>query len=76
MLAAFRQKAVQDRNVDPTVDLPLRGTADERLPHTWHDVAILIFGNWLSYVAAHRSRSAPPRAYASVRARPERDVRP
>jgi homoserine O-succinyltransferase len=74
MLAAFRQKAVQDRSLSPAVELPLRGSADERLPHAWHDVAILIFSNWLSYVAARKSPSAPPQAYVSATARSESDV--
>jgi homoserine O-succinyltransferase len=73
-LAAFRQQAILHRNMDPAVDLPLRGSADERLPHAWYDVAVLIFGNWLSYVAAHRSRSTAPQVYASTMAQPERDV--
>ncbi len=54
MLTAFRLRALEERNVSLVDDLPVRGAADERLPHAWHDVASVIFGNWLSYVAAHR----------------------
>ena len=65
MLEAFRQRAMQDRNVDLVGDLPARGVADERLPNAWHDVAVRIFANWLSYLRTHRSRSLPPRDLAT-----------
>lgn len=58
-LEAFRGRAIQCRNPDLAADLPARGSAGERLPHTWHDVAALIFTNWLSYLAATRLQSSP-----------------
>jgi len=74
-LVAFRQRAIRNRSVDLAVDLPARGGADERLPHAWHGVATLIFGNWLSYLMAQRSQPAPLQASAFAATLDRRDVR-
>jgi homoserine O-succinyltransferase len=57
-LAAFRQRAMQDRSTDLIVDLPASGIAEERLPHAWYDVAARIFANWLAYLAEHKQCAA------------------
>jgi homoserine O-succinyltransferase/O-acetyltransferase len=76
MLAAFRQRAVQHRSIDLAVDLPAIGVAIERLPHAWHDVATLIFRNWLLYLVANRSRSASSHQCASVEMQPLHETNP
>ena len=52
-MAAFRRHAVQHRGLDLLDSLPA-DIAGANPAHTWHEVAIRIFANWLSYVAAHK----------------------
>ncbi len=76
LLVAFRERAIRNRSADLAVDLPARGVADERLPHAWHGVATLIFGNWLTYLMAHRPQSALPQASAFAVPQAGHDVNP
>lgn len=53
-VAAFQQKALDDRGIDLASGFP--AVADEKLTNEWHGVAATIYANWLSYLVERRRR--------------------
>jgi homoserine O-succinyltransferase len=52
-LAGFRRRAIRSRDVDLIADLPARAKCGVR--YLWHEHALRIYANWLSYLAAQKS---------------------
>lgn len=63
---AFRTRAIRDRSTHVVLNFP---EAETKLAHDWHRPAVLMYANWLSYLAEHRHPSdlskAPHSANAS-----------
>jgi homoserine O-succinyltransferase/O-acetyltransferase len=49
-LAEFRQKALRDRDLNLLPNFPM-AKVGERLSHPWHEPAVRIYANWMSYLA-------------------------
>jgi homoserine O-succinyltransferase len=52
-LAAFRRRAMRGRNIDLIADLPACEKDGGR--HLWHEHAVRIYANWLSYLTVQKS---------------------
>jgi homoserine O-succinyltransferase len=57
--AAFRQRALRERDIDLLASFPTAGAGGE-LAHGWQGVAVRIYANWLSYLIEQRHRSLGP----------------
>jgi homoserine O-succinyltransferase len=51
-LAKFREKAVEEPSIDLLSSFPK--VVEENLAHPWHNFAVHIYTNWLSYLVKHR----------------------
>ena len=51
-LAGFRERALRDR--DPAVLAEFPGDVEAALTHPWHEPAVRLYANWLSYLAEQR----------------------
>ena len=47
----FRRRTLLKRSADPVLNFP---RAERKLTHTWHEPAVRLFTNWLSYLVVHR----------------------
>ena len=47
----FRARAIRDRSTHVVLNFP---EAETRLAHDWHDAAVRLYTNWLSYLVEHR----------------------
>ncbi len=56
-LEAFRLRALERRNTDILVELPV-GIAEVMLTHPWREPARGIYANWVAYLAAQKSQYA------------------
>ncbi|MFL5286846.1 MAG: homoserine O-succinyltransferase [Rhodopila sp.] len=65
ILLAFRSQAMRQRRATLLDTLPI-DVVGVSLMHSWHDPAVRIFSNWLSYVAAHRPQYMPGSTCASL----------
>jgi len=66
--AAFRQKALQSRHIDLLSRFPF-SDAERKLTHSWRSIAVRIYANWLSYLAARRNQClGSMESHASARA--------
>jgi homoserine O-succinyltransferase/O-acetyltransferase len=54
-LVAFQQRVADNRRMDVLLSFPPR--AKERSEHEWRELAVRLYGNWLSYLAERKSRS-------------------
>lgn len=59
-LAAFRERAVNARSIDTLAAFPWTACA-AGLSHSWRDLAITLYSNWLTQIADHRPRIVCPR---------------
>lgn len=57
--AAFRQRALRERDIDLLASFPTAGAGGE-LAHGWRGLAVRIYANWLSYLSERRHRSLRP----------------
>jgi homoserine O-succinyltransferase/O-acetyltransferase len=53
-LDQFRRLALRDRSIHVVLNFP---EAEERLAHDWHEPAVRLYTNWLSYLVEHRHPS-------------------
>jgi homoserine O-succinyltransferase/O-acetyltransferase len=53
-LAGFRRQALENRSIDLLSRFP--AIAEEKLAYPWLGPAVRIYGNWLSYLAEHKSK--------------------
>jgi homoserine O-succinyltransferase len=61
-LDRFRWRALQDRSTHVTLNFP---EAEKNLTNAWHEQAVRLYTNWLSYLVEHRhpaDRSRAPRS--------------
>ena len=65
---AFRQIALRHRDIDLLSSFPA-ARAEEKLVHVWHEPAMRIYANWLSYMAEQRSQTLHPTTSHSPRER-------
>jgi homoserine O-succinyltransferase/O-acetyltransferase len=66
-LADFRHRAIRSRDIDLIADLPAHANCGVR--YLWHEHALGIYANWLSYLAARKShgrRNAYERSLVSM----------
>lgn len=47
----FRTRAIQDRKTHVPLNFP---EADAQVPYDWHEPAVRLYTNWLSYLVEHR----------------------
>ena len=57
--AAFRQRALRERDINLLAIVPTAGAGTE-LAHGWRGLAVRIYANWLSYLSERRHRSVGP----------------
>ena len=50
-LDQFRRQTLRDRNTRVSLHFP---EAEEKLTHAWHESAVRLYTNWLSYLVEHR----------------------
>jgi homoserine O-succinyltransferase/O-acetyltransferase len=67
LLEAFRARAVRERRVELMEAFPMAACVDE-LRHSWQDVAVGLYANWLAQLAERRQGGAvpAPAAHAAV----------
>jgi homoserine O-succinyltransferase/O-acetyltransferase len=66
-LAAFRERAMENRGIDLHMNFPV--VAQEKLSQPWRGVAVRIYANWISHLAAQGSRTlGSAESNSSVRA--------
>ena len=53
-LNRFRRRAQRDRSVHVVLNFP---EAEKKLAHDWHEPAVRLYTNWLSYLVEHRHPS-------------------
>lgn len=46
----FRRRALRDRSIHVVLNFP----EQEKLQHDWHEPAVRLYNNWLSYLVEHR----------------------
>jgi homoserine O-succinyltransferase/O-acetyltransferase len=61
----FRMRAIKDRSTHVVLNFP---EAEARLAHDWHQPAVTLYTNWLSYLAEHRHPGDRSRAPHSANA--------
>jgi homoserine O-succinyltransferase len=54
-LAAYQEQVLRGPNLDPPPSFP--AVRKERLGHTWRDLAIQLYTNWLSYLVEQRPQN-------------------
>jgi homoserine O-succinyltransferase/O-acetyltransferase len=64
-LDLFRTRAIRDRSTHVVLNFP---EAEPKLAHDWHQPAVLLYENWLSYLAEHRRPGDRSRARHSANA--------
>jgi homoserine O-succinyltransferase/O-acetyltransferase len=69
VLAAFREKALSDRDPEHFAAFPA-GEISSSLQKTWHFSALSIYCNWLQYVATRKSEQARVLVRSAIRSRP------
>jgi homoserine O-succinyltransferase len=52
-LDQFRLQTLHDRNTQVSLHFP---EAEKKLTHAWHESAVRLYTNWLSYLVEHRHR--------------------
>jgi homoserine O-succinyltransferase len=57
LLDAFRVRAERARGIDMFAEFPLAACAAD-LRHSWHDLSVSLYTNWLAQVAGHKARRA------------------
>jgi len=50
-LDQFRRQALRDRSIHVVLNFP---EAEKKLAHDWHEPAVRLYTNWLSYLVEHR----------------------
>ena len=50
-LDQFRRQALRDRSIHVVLNFP---EAEKKLTHAWHEQAVRLYRNWLSYLVEHR----------------------
>ena len=63
----FRQRALQDRRTHMVLNFP---EAERKLPYSWHEPAVRLYANWLSYLFEHKLTSDRSKEAHSVNAPP------
>jgi homoserine O-succinyltransferase len=53
MFIGFRKQALRNRNIDLLPSFPA-AAAEAKLVHAWHEAAVRLYANWLSYLAEQR----------------------
>ncbi len=64
-LDLFRRKALRDRITHVVLNFP---EAENRLAHAWHEPALRLYTNWLSYLLEHRRQDDRSKAPHSANA--------
>jgi homoserine O-succinyltransferase/O-acetyltransferase len=63
-LSEFRERALQRRCVDLLSSFP--AVPEQHLEYAWHDLAVVIYTNWLSYLIDRRHQTITNRAQRSA----------
>jgi homoserine O-succinyltransferase len=64
-LDQYRRRAIRGRSTHVAVDFP---EAERKLTHAWHEPAVRLYTNWLSYLVEHRHPGDRSRAPHSANA--------
>jgi homoserine O-succinyltransferase len=64
-LEQFRRRALRDRSTHVVLDFP---EAEKKLAHDWHEPAVRLYTNWLSYILEHRQPGDRPKEPHSANA--------
>ena len=67
LLEAFRERALRERNAELIAAFPTAAFATE-LNHSWRDLAVGLYANWLADIAARKARRPDAGVQASVAA--------